>query len=77
MADQFKLHHQQSTGPWLNQPRVQSVILPAKPNVSSILIPDKSLVSPSLTRSGQILSEAKGDLHDVKEMDFGFTSSFL
>jgi hypothetical protein len=52
-------------------------MLPIKPNVSAILIPDKLLVLPLLTTSGQILSEAEGDLHDVKEMDFGFTSSFL
>jgi hypothetical protein len=67
MADQFKLHHQQSTGPWINQPRVQSVTLPIEPNVSAILIPDKLLVLPSLTTSGQILSEAEGDLHDEKK----------
>jgi hypothetical protein len=77
MADQFKLHHQQSTGPWINQPRVQSVTLSILPNVSASLIPDKSLVLPSITTSGQILSETEGDLHDFKEMDFDFTSSFL
>jgi hypothetical protein len=77
MADQFKLLHQQLTGPWINQPRVQSATLSIKPNVSAILIPHKLLVLPSLTTSGRILSEAEGDLHDVKEMDFGFTSSFL
>jgi hypothetical protein len=77
MADQFKLHYQQLTGPWINQPRVQSITLPIEPNVSAILIPDKSLVLPLLTTSGQILSKAEGDLHDVKEMDFCFTSFFL
>jgi hypothetical protein len=71
MADQFKLHHQQLTGPWINQP------CNPEPNVSAILIPDKLLVLPLLTTSGQILSKAEGDLHDVNKMDFGFTSSFL
>jgi hypothetical protein len=43
----------------------------------SILIPAKDLVSPSLSLSGKVLNKAEGDLHDVKEMDFGFTLSFL
>jgi hypothetical protein len=75
MADQYKLHFQQSTGPWVNQPKVHSITPEA--TVSSVLIPAKDLVSPSLSLSGQVLNEAEGDLHDVKEMDFGFTLSFL
>jgi hypothetical protein len=75
MADQYKFHFQQSTGPWVNQPKVHSITPEA--TVLSVLIPAKDLVSPSLSMSGQVLNEAEGDLHDVKEMDFGFILSFL
>ena len=73
MADQFKLHQQQSTGPWLPAASVRAI----DAQVSAIQVPDKDLVSPLLTESGVILTEAEGDLHDVKEMDFGFTSAFV
>jgi hypothetical protein len=75
MANQFKLHFQQSTDPCVNQPNVHSITPEA--NVLSVLIPAKDLVLPSLSTSGQILNEAEGNLHDVKEMDFGFTLSLL
>jgi hypothetical protein len=81
IAEQFKIHHQQGTGPW----SVHSVITnndatdntPLNPVVSSIQLADKRLVTPSLTTSGVLLFEVEGDLHDVKEMDYGFTSSFV
>jgi hypothetical protein len=74
MAEQFKIHQQQSTGPW----SVHSIVVPlTEPVVSSIQIAYKDLVIPSLRKSGVVLSEAEGDLHDVHEMDYGFTSSFV
>jgi hypothetical protein len=54
MANQFKLHFQQSTGPWVNQPKVHSIT--PKANVLSVRIPAKDLVSPSLSLKGQIFS---------------------
>ena len=61
MLDQFKVQQSTSSGP-----RVPNVKVPS---VSVIQMPSDDLVVPYPTKSGIVLNEAKGNLHDVKEID--------
>ena len=64
MLDQFMVQQNTASAPWAPKVKV--------PLVSVIQMPDNNLVVPSVTESGVVLSESKGDLHDVQEMDSSF-----
>ena len=83
MASQFKQQQASNSGPWKPKQSVQ-LIHEREPQVSAIQSvitttddPNALLVLLSISESGQVLSEAAGDLHDVAEMDYRFKSSFL
>jgi hypothetical protein len=66
MLEQFKAQQASGAGPWVQK---DVRMLNIKPQVAAIQVPDPALRIPALSESGIVLTEAEGDLHDVKEMD--------
>jgi hypothetical protein len=81
MLEQFKAPQASGAGPWSAQSVKAITVEPQVAAIASAQTPDPTLQTPNLNKSGVILNEAEGDLHDVKEMDHnyshGFKSSFL
>jgi hypothetical protein len=77
----FKAQFASSSGPWAAKAvNTIEALLPAL-NVSAIQQIDAAFVLPCLNDNGVLLSESKGDLLKLKEMDklysHGFQSSFM
>jgi hypothetical protein len=66
MLEQFKAQQPSGAGPWTAK---DVKALNVEPQVAAIQVPGPNLRIPELNKSGVVLTEAKGDLLDVKEMD--------